>query len=72
MSGTGPFFLRWRPDGAVKPLLEQFATLDDALDAAESRWETLRNQAPQLLDGRQVLIVTTEEMRQEFEADRSA
>jgi hypothetical protein len=67
MSQTGPFFLRWRPPGATAPELERFADLDAALDAVEARWQALRDQAPQILDARRVLLLSTEQLRGEFD-----
>jgi hypothetical protein len=64
----GPFYLRWRVENAAKPELERFDDLDAALDAVEERWPTLRNQAPQILDARKVLLLSTEELRGEFDA----
>ncbi|MGG5823237.1 hypothetical protein [Falsiroseomonas sp. HW251] len=64
----GPFYLRFRADSAPKPEIEQFPDLDAALDAVEARWATLRDQAPQILDGRKVLILSTDELRGEFDA----
>lgn len=61
MSDTGPFYLRSRQGGPA-PTLESFATLDDALDAVEARWETLQHQVPQILDARKVLLVSTEDL----------
>ena len=69
MSGdTGPVFLRWRAGGAA-PSLESFRTLDEALDAVEARWETLQHQAPQVLDARRVLLISTEDIRKAMEAE---
>jgi hypothetical protein len=68
MSQSGPVFLRWRPAGAPTPELERFDDLDAALDAVEARWATLRDQAPQVLDARRVLLLSTEELRGEFDA----
>jgi hypothetical protein len=60
MSGsTGPVYLRWREGTAKAPELEQFATLDAALDAVEARWDTLQHQVPQILDARKVLLIST-------------
>lgn len=61
MSATGPFYLRSR-QGGTAPVLEQFATLDEALDAVEARWDTLQHQVPQVLDARKVLLVSTDEL----------
>jgi hypothetical protein len=68
MSQSGPFFLRFRPAGTPAPELERFDDLDAALDAVEARWATLRDQAPQILDARRVLLLSTEELRGEFDA----
>jgi len=68
MTDTGPVFLRWRPSGPA-PAMEQFEILDVALDAAEARWEVLQHQAPQILDARRVLLVSTEELRKAMEAE---
>jgi hypothetical protein len=62
MSATGPFHLRSRQGGSPAPVLESFASLDDALDAVEARWETLQHEVPQILDGRKVLLVSTDEL----------
>jgi hypothetical protein len=68
MSQSGPFFLRFRPAGMPAPELERFDDLDAALDVVEARWATLRDQAPQILDARRVLLLSTEELRGEFDA----
>jgi hypothetical protein len=68
MSQTGPVYLRWRPDGSPAPDMERFDDLDTALDAVELRWPTLRAQAPQVLDARKVLLLSTDELRGEFDA----
>lgn len=68
MSQSGPFYLRWRPAGTAAPELERFDDLDTALDAVEVRWATLRDQAPQILDARKVLILSTAELQGEFDA----
>jgi hypothetical protein len=68
MSQTGPVFLRWRPAGTVAPEMERFDDLDTALDAVEARWATLREQAPQILDARRVLLLSTAELQGEFDA----
>ncbi|MDI3307690.1 MAG: hypothetical protein QJR07_11375 [Acetobacteraceae bacterium] len=62
-------FLRWRDGATPAPTVEQFETLDAALDAVEARWKTLQHQAPQLLDRRRVLLVSTEELRSMMEAE---
>ncbi len=69
MSATGPFYLRSRQGDGPAPVLEQFATLDDALDAIEARWETLQHAVPQVLDGRKVLLVSTDELVRMMEAE---
>jgi hypothetical protein len=68
MSQSGPFYLRWRPAGTAAPELERFDDLDAALDAVEARWTTLREEAPQILDARKVLILSTAELQGEFDA----
>jgi hypothetical protein len=62
MGGNGPVYLRSRQAGPA-PTLEQFPTLDAALDALEARWETLQHQVPQILDARKVLLVSTEDLQ---------
>ena len=61
MTTPGPVHLRWRAAGAA-PETEAFPDLDAALDAVEDRWETLRHQAPQILDARRILLITTEQL----------
>ena len=61
MTNPGPVHLRWRASGAA-PETEEFPDLDAALDAVEDRWETLRHQAPQILDARRILLITTEQL----------
>jgi hypothetical protein len=68
MSQTGPVFLRWRPAGASAPAMERFEDLDAALDAVEARWTSLSAQAPQILDARRVLLLSTDQLRGEFDA----
>lgn len=68
MSQTGSVFLRWRPAGTQAPELERFDDLDAALDAVEARWAEIRDHAPQILDARRVLLLTTEQLRGEFDA----
>jgi hypothetical protein len=63
MSDTGPFYLRWRKPGSAKPELEPFDDLDAALDAVEARWETLQHQAPQILDARKILLISTDQLK---------
>lgn len=58
----GPAYLRWRSGSGAAPELERFATLDDALDAVEARWETLQHQSPAVLDHRKVLVASTEDL----------
>jgi hypothetical protein len=48
--------------------LERFDDLDAALDAVEARWAELRDTAPQILDARRVLLLSTAELRGEFDA----
>ncbi len=62
MTVQGPVHLRWRVAGAA-PETEAFADLDAALDAVEARWETLQHQAPQILDARRILLITTEQLQ---------
>jgi hypothetical protein len=47
--------------------MERFEDLDAALDALETRWAELRDQVPQILDARRVLLLSTEELRGEFD-----
>ena len=68
MSQTGPVYLRWRRAGMAAPELEKFADLDAALDALEARWEELRDQVPQILDARRVLLLSSEQLRSELDA----
>ncbi len=62
MSTQGPVHLRWRASGAA-PETETFPDLDAALDAVEERWETLQHQAPQILDHRKILLISTEQLK---------
>ena len=62
MTTQGPVLLRWRAAGAA-PETETFADLDAALDAVEERWEELQRQAPQILDARRILLITTEQLQ---------
>jgi predicted nucleic acid-binding Zn-ribbon protein len=62
-------FLRWRPANSADRQEERFDDLDSALDAAEARWEELQHQAPQLLDKRRVLVVSTEELQRLMQAE---
>jgi hypothetical protein len=64
----GPVFLRWRPAGSSAAEMERFDDLDAALDAVEARWATLRDLAPAVLDARKVLLLSTDELRGEFDA----
>lgn len=59
---VGRVWLRWRGAGA-EPELESFPDLDAAVDAVVARWAVLQARAPQLLDGRKVLLASTEELR---------
>ena len=61
MSVQGPVYLRWRA-GRPMPEEARFETLDAALDAVETRWEALRHQAPQVLDARRILLLSTAEL----------
>jgi hypothetical protein len=65
---TGPVFLRFRPAGRAAPELEKFDDIDVALDAVEARWTELRDAAPQILDQRKVLLLSTEQLQGEFDA----
>jgi len=68
MSGQGPVYLRWRGERPL-PEEERFATADDALDAVVARWGTLQHQAPQLLDARRVLMLSTAELAEVAEEE---
>ncbi|MGG5811048.1 hypothetical protein [Falsiroseomonas sp. CW058] len=61
MSAQGPVTLRWRGERPL-PEEEGFASLDAALDAVVARWAVLRDQAPQILDARRVLVASTAEL----------
>ncbi len=61
MSVQGPVYLRWRT-GRPWPEEERFDTLDAALDAVEARWAALQHRAPQILDARRVLLLSTAEL----------
>ena len=61
MLAEGPVYLRWRA-GRPAPVEERFETTDDALDAIEARWSSLQHQAPQLLDARRILMLSTAEL----------
>ncbi|MBK1656804.1 hypothetical protein [Paracraurococcus ruber] len=61
MSAQGPVYLRWRA-GRPAPEEERFETLDAALDAVEARWDAIQHQAPQILDARRVLLLSTAEL----------
>ena len=61
MTTEGPAYLRWRA-GRPKPEEERFESLDAALDAVEARWEVLRQQSPQILDHRRILLLSTAEL----------
>lgn len=67
---VGPIWLR-RREGGAEPVLEQFADLDAALDAVVARWDALQHQAPQVLDGRRVLVASTEELREIVAEERA-
>ena len=62
MTTTGPVTLRWRGNGSA-PETETFPDLDAALDAVEARWETLQHQAPQILDHRKILLISTDQLK---------
>jgi hypothetical protein len=62
MTTQGPVHLRWRDSGAA-PQTETFTDLDAALDAVEERWETLQHQAPQILDHRKILLISTDQLK---------
>jgi hypothetical protein len=64
----GPVHLRWRGSGPA-PVSETFATLDEALDAVESRWEEIRAGAPQILDARRVLLISTADLERMMEEE---
>ncbi|HYZ34044.1 MAG TPA: hypothetical protein VE684_17370 [Crenalkalicoccus sp.] len=68
MSDQGPVYLRWRAGGKAAET-ERFETLDAALDALEARWEALQDAAPQILDARRVLVLSTEELRRAIEEE---
>jgi hypothetical protein len=61
MSPQGPVYLRWR-SGRPRPEEERFDTLDAALDAVEARWAALQHRAPQILDARRILMLSTVEL----------
>jgi len=71
MTVEGPAYLRWRA-GRPKPEEERFETLDAALDAVEARWEVLRHQAPQVLDARRILLLSTAELEAMVAAEDEA
>ena len=71
MSEQGPVYLRWRA-GRPLPEEERFETLDAALDAVEARWAELQAQAPQLLDARRILLLSTAELAAMAEEESSA
>ena len=62
MTTQGPVHLRWRGTGTA-PETETFPDLDAALDAVEARWETLQDQAPQILDHRRILLISTDQLK---------
>ena len=62
MTTQGPVLLRWRAAGAA-PETDDITDLDAARDAGEERWETLQHQAPQILDARRILLITTEQLQ---------
>ena len=71
MSVQGPVYLRWRA-GRPRPEEERFDTLDAALDAVEARWAALQHRAPQILDARRVLLLSTAELMGMWEAAEAA
>jgi hypothetical protein len=62
MTTQGPVYLRWRA-GSAAPETETFLDLDAALDTVEARWETLQHQAPQILDARRILLISTDQLK---------
>jgi hypothetical protein len=71
MSVQGPVYLRWRA-GRPRPEEERFDTLDAALDAVEARWAALQHRAPQILDARRVLLLSTAELTGMWEEAETA
>ena len=71
MSLHPPVYLRWRA-GRPRPEEERFDTLDAALDAVEARWAALRHWAPQVLDARRVLLLSTAELTGMWEEAEAA
>jgi hypothetical protein len=71
MSVQGPVYLRWRA-GRPRPEEERFDTLDAALDAVEARWAALQHRAPQILDARRVLLLSTAELTGMWEEAEAA
>ncbi len=71
MSVQGPVYLRWRA-GRPRAEEERFDTLDAALDAVEARWAALRHRAPQILDGRRILLLSTAELTGMWEEAEAA
>jgi hypothetical protein len=61
MGTKGPVTLRWRGD-RVAHEEERFEDLDAALDAVVARWAEIGDRAPQILDMRRVLAVSTAEL----------
>lgn len=68
MAADGPVYLRWR-SGRPAPAEESFETADEALDAVAARWPLLPHQAPQLLDARRILMLSTAELGAAFAHD---
>ena len=58
MTTHAPVHLRWRSAGAAPGS----KTVPD-LDAVEARWETLQHQAPQMLDARRILLISTKQLK---------
>ena len=71
MTGNASVYLRWR-DGRPAPVEECFDNLDTALDAVEARWEALQHQAPQILDTRRILLLSTTELAEMWEDEALA
>ena len=71
MSLQGPVYLRWRA-GRPRPEEECFDTLDAALDAVEARWAALQHRAPQILDARRILLLSTAELMGMWEEAEAA
>lgn len=68
MTATSPVILRWWAGGPA-PSEERFENLDAALDAVEERWDSLQDQAPQILDARRVLMISTDDLHKAMDAE---